>query len=81
MPGKDKTYTSQLISTIIDSTDNHCYSPLHTASQKGHTAIVVALVEEGANVNIKAGENEDTPLMLTVKLMCYSAFRKYRSHR
>ena len=50
------------------STDNTSYAPLHTASQMGHMAIVVALVEEGADVNVKTGENGDTPLMLSVSM-------------
>lgn len=44
-------------------------SPLHIASGHGHTAIIIALVEEGgADVNCKGGERNDTPLMLTVRL-------------
>ena len=47
--------------------DGHWYSPLHMASEKGHTAIIIALVEEGQmDVNQKGGEKGDTPLMLSV---------------
>ena len=43
------------------------YAPLHLASQAGHTAIIVALVEEGnADVNKKGGKKGDTALMLSV---------------
>lgn len=53
--------------TLTDSLDKHMNSPLHVASGKGHTAIIIALVEEGgADVNSKGGERNDTPLMLTV---------------
>ena len=47
--------------------DNDSYTPLHVASKMGHTAIVVALIEEG-NVDIdeRGGDKGDTPLMLTV---------------
>lgn len=48
--------------------DNEEYSPLHVASNEGHTAIIVALVEEGgADVNFRGGERKDTPLMLSVR--------------
>ena len=41
------------------------------ASEHGHTAIIVALVEEGgADINSKGGERGDTPLMLSVSLSC-----------
>ena len=47
--------------------DDQLYSPLHVASESGHTAIIIALVEEGnANVNQKGGEKGDTPLMISV---------------
>ena len=53
--------------TLTDSLDKHMNSPLHVASGKGHTAIIIALVEEGgADVNSKGGQMNDTPLMLTV---------------
>ena len=57
-----------LCSCVPGSMDNEEYSPLHVASSKGHRAIIVALVEEGgADVNIRGGEREDTPLMLSVR--------------
>ena len=47
--------------------DEDALSPLHVASSKGHTAIIVALVEKGgADVNLRGGEMGETPLMLTV---------------
>ena len=53
--------------SLSDSVDGETYSPLHVASKQGHTAIIVALVEEGgADVNVRGGEQGDTPLMLTV---------------
>ena len=51
-----------------DSMDDEEYSPIHVASRKGHTAIIVALVEEGgADINVRGGEQGDTPLMLSVR--------------
>ena len=42
------------------------------ASKDGHTAIIVALVEEGgADVNVRGGEQGDTPLMLSVRPLNY----------
>lgn len=42
------------------------------ASKQGHTAIIVALVEEGgADINVRGGEQGDTPLMLTVRNTVY----------
>lgn len=52
--------------TNIDTPDTQLLSPLHIASEKGNTAIVVALIEEGADVNVKGGDKGNTPLMLTV---------------
>ena len=53
--------------THTDAFDRENISPLHVASAKGHTAIIVALVEEGgADINCKGGEHGDTPLMLSV---------------
>lgn len=60
-------FNVQLHTHSPDSVDNEEYSPLHVASRKGHTAIIVALVEEGgADVNVRGGEQGDTPLMLSV---------------
>ena len=54
-------------SLSLDAVDSEEYSPLHVASGKGHTAIIVALVEEGgADVNLRGGERGDTPLILSV---------------
>ena len=50
-----------------DLEDYDKYSPLHVASGEGHTAIIVALVEEGVvNVNARGGDSGATPLMLSV---------------
>lgn len=52
----------------IDSKDDDNYTPLHIASRMGHTAIVVALIEEGnASINERGGEKGDTPLMQSVR--------------
>lgn len=52
---------------FADTLDNQMNSPLHIASGRGHTAIIIALVEQGgADVNSKGGVHNDTPLMLTV---------------
>ena len=48
--------------------DHNLYTPLHVASEAGHTAIIVALLEEGgADINMKGGERGDTALMLSVR--------------
>ena len=58
---------SMVLIFISDQADEEGYSPLHLASSEGHTAIIVALVEEGgADVNLQGGERKDTPLMLSV---------------
>ncbi len=53
--------------SVADMVDEDGLSPLHVASSEGHTAIIVALVEEGgADINLQGGEKRDTPLMLSV---------------
>lgn len=60
-------HASSHLTHLTDSLDGEMNSPLHIASDRGHTAIIIALVEEGgADVNSKGGERNDTPLMLTV---------------
>ena len=55
--------------------DDEGLSPLHVASKEGHTAIIVALVEEGgADVNILDGESKATPLMLSVRKFMQDSF-------
>ena len=71
------THTHTHTHTYADSVDNETYSPLHMASRHGHTAIIVALVEEGrADVNVRGGEQGDTPLMLSVCTCAPSVFMK-----
>ena len=56
-----------VVSLDSDLMDEEGRSPLHIASSEGHTAIIVALVEEGrADVNLQGGDKKDTPLMLSV---------------
>ena len=66
---------------FLDSLDHNLYAPLHVASEAGHTAIVVALLEEGgADINMKGGERGDTPLMLSVRHYdCHSNDRSFKS--
>ena len=60
------THTNHFLLHVGAQNDNQ-YTPLHLASEAGHTAIIVALVEEGhADVNQKGGKKGDTPLMLSV---------------
>lgn len=57
---------------ITDTVDDSGYTPLHVAASKGHTAIIVALIEEGnANIDVRGGDNKDTPLMLSVSCIPY----------
>ena len=52
---------------LLGAENNDHYAPLQVASQAGHTAIIVALVEEGnADINQKGGKKGNTPLMLSV---------------
>jgi ankyrin repeat protein len=52
----------------IELFDYDQYTPLHSAAKSGHTAIIVALVEEGdADINQKGGERGETPLMITAR--------------
>ena len=54
---------------LLGSTDKESFTPLHIASKMGHTAIVVALIEEGnADINQRGGDKSDTPLMLSVRI-------------
>ena len=63
-------FTVTMVIPSADTLDSDLKSPLHIASGKGHTAIIIALVEEGgADINSKGGERNDTPLMLTVSLV------------
>lgn len=63
----NRAYISYII--LIDSFDHSNYTPLHSAAKAGHTAIIVALIEEGnADINSRGGESGETPLMLTVSL-------------
>lgn len=57
---------------MIEATDSNDLAPLHVASKLGHTAIVVALLEEGsADINQRGGDKGDTPLMLSVSAILH----------
>ena len=54
--------------TCLDAADRNLYKPLHQAADKGNTAIIIALVEEGgATVNDPGGERGDTPLIMSAR--------------
>ena len=81
LEGGGRGQSSNLLppSPYLDSVDDETYSPLHMASKQGHTAIIVALVEEGgADVNVRGGEQGDTPLMLTVRNTACSVHVQYK---
>ena len=41
----------------VDSRDNHRFTPLYAASEKGHFEVAKLLIENGANVNIQGMRN------------------------
>ena len=47
----------------MNGRDNAGWQPLHDASFHGHTAIVELLMQLGAGVNERGGEERSTPLM------------------
>lgn len=47
----------------MNERDNAGWQPLHDASFHGHTAIAELLVQLGAGVNERGGEERSTPLM------------------
>ncbi len=56
------------VCACVDAQDYDKHSPLHVACGEGHTAIIVALVEEGgADINARGGDTGDTPLMMSVR--------------
>ncbi len=63
---------------LIESTDANDHTPLHVASRLGHTAIVVALLEESnVDINQRGGDKRDTPLMLSVSVLLYVRVYRY----
>lgn len=73
----------QIFHCSLDSLDHDLYTPLHVASEVGHTAIIVALLEEGgADINRKGGERGETALMLSVRHHdCHGNNRNFKSNR
>jgi len=47
----------------INKIDNHGWTPLYIACQKGHITVVKYLVENGANIN-EGNNNGATPLYI-----------------
>ena len=52
--------------SLLSSNDRWDNTPLHTASARGHTAALLALLEAGAQIDNK-NEDEQTPLHIAAK--------------
>ena len=62
--------TNQL-KEVIDAGDDKGFTPLYSASSRGHTEVVKYLLENGGNVNAETNQNSTTPGNTALINSCY----------